>query len=156
MIFQSKYSYDSTNISGMAFDQAHEDATGYPVASMTLQQFKDEADINMLLARFAQTGSYYDPASIAANASSRQAMYGDYSDLPTYQEAQQIVIESEAMFDALPSSIRARFGNDPANLLDFVNNPDNVDEAIKLGLLSAPALEEEPINPVPETPQVAE
>jgi phage internal scaffolding protein len=39
------------------------------------------------------------------------------------------------MFNDLPSSIRSRFGNDPAAFLDFVNDEGNADEMIKLGLI---------------------
>lgn len=154
MDFQSKYSV--LPHPGIAFDEAYSIAKGVDVESKTLQQFKDEADINVLLARFAATGSYYDPASVSATAT-RMPQYGDYSDLPSYQEAQQIVLESEALFDALPSALRDRFGNDPANLLDFINNPDNVDEAIQLGILTkSESVVEDSINPVPDEVQVAE
>jgi hypothetical protein len=36
---------------------------------------------------------------------------------------------------ALPADVRARFENDPANLLDFMVNPANNAECIKLGLI---------------------
>lgn len=154
MAFQSKYSVQK--FSGLSFDEDHAKLYDVDVNSKTLQQFKDEADINVLLARFSATGSYYDPATVSASTM-RSPQYGDYSDLPTYQEAQQIVLESEALFDALPSALRDRFGNDPANLLDFINNPDNVDEAIKLGILSkTDPVVEESVNPVPDEVQVAE
>ena len=37
---------------------------------------------------------------------------------------------------ALPAQIRSRFENDPAKLIDFLDNSENLDEAIKLGLVS--------------------
>jgi phage internal scaffolding protein len=47
---------------------------------------------------------------------------------------------------ALPAQIRSRFDNDPAKLIDFLENEQNHDEAIKLGL----------VNPPGEMPQVVE
>ena len=38
---------------------------------------------------------------------------------------------------ALPSDVRSRFGNNPAELLDFLNDNSNYDEAIRLGLIHA-------------------
>jgi len=39
---------------------------------------------------------------------------------------------------SLPSKIRDRFGNDPSQLLSFLADSSNKDEAISLGLVSAP------------------
>ena len=41
----------------------------------------------------------------------------------------------------LPSSLRSRFGNDPAAYLDFVSNEENKPEMAKLGLLTPEAEE---------------
>jgi len=38
----------------------------------------------------------------------------------------------------LPADLRARFDNDPAQLIQFLENSDNKDEAIKLGLVNKP------------------
>jgi phage internal scaffolding protein len=43
---------------------------------------------------------------------------------------------AEDEFDALPAQIRARFENEPANLIDFLSNEQNRDEAEKLGLVN--------------------
>ena len=44
------------------------------------------------------------------------------------------------MFDNLPSDVRNRFNNNPAQLLDFVADPENKEEAIELGLLPKPEI----------------
>lgn len=108
--------------------------------TMTQQQFKDESDINNLVDRFLRTGEI--PPVDA------RAMYGDFVDSPqSYQEALDAVFEAQAGFDALPSKVRQRFNNDPAELLAFLQDSANLDEAIKLGLVEKP----EPAQPVQTT-----
>jgi hypothetical protein len=66
------------------------------------------------------------------------------------------------MFMSLPAKIRSRFQNDPGAFLDFVQNPENRDEMIELGLAKAqprapvePEAEPSP-SEVPEDPQEPE
>jgi phage internal scaffolding protein len=100
--------------------------------SMTKQSFRDECNINTIMARYEKTGVLVDPLQM------RQVkpLFDDFSNIPDYQEAQNAIIEAENLFNALPSSIRKRFGNDPALLLDFMSDPDNYDEAVRLGIVS--------------------
>ena len=55
---------------------------------------------------------------------------------------QNKVAKATQAFMALPVAIRTRFGNDVVNLLEFIDDPRNIDEARKLGLLK-PASKEE-------------
>ena len=65
-------------------------------------------------------------------------------------DAQNFVIEAGEMFDALPSRIRKRFNNSPAQLLEFLADTANVSEAISLGLISAPVEPEPQSKPEPQ------
>lgn len=101
-----------------------------PGSSLTKQYFRDECDVNVLMARYLETGVLdgRDPAS---------ARYFDCTELQSidYQSAMNFVIEAQSLFGTLPASVRARFGNDPAQVLAFVDDPSNLDECIRLGLL---------------------
>lgn len=109
--------------------------------TLTQQQFKDEADINNLVDRFLRTGEI--PPVDA------RAMYGDFVDAPqSYQEALDAVFAAQEGFDALPSKTRQRFNNDPLELLSFLADPANVEEAIDLGLMEP---KPEPASPVQTT-----
>ena len=44
---------------------------------------------------------------------SRVPQFGDYSDMPSYQEAQNVIVAANNAFGHLSSKIRERFGNDP-------------------------------------------
>lgn len=101
--------------------------------SMTCQEFKDECDINTLVTMPNYGINPLKPPT-------RIPSYGDFTDerLLNFQESQNILAEATQLFEALPSVVRERFSNDPAKLIDFVNNKDNMDEAKKLGLLNTP------------------
>jgi phage internal scaffolding protein len=101
--------------------------------SLAQQHFKDECDINNILRQFNITGLLPE-----APLSPR---YGDFSGIGDYQSALNAVIEAEDQFMALPASLRARFENDPAHLIDFLSNENNRSEAEKLGLLESPKAE---------------
>lgn len=107
--------------------------------SQTLQSFKDDADINCIIARFENTGVLVDPTVPV----SRVPQFGDFSDMPSYQEAQNVIVAANNAFSNLPSKIRERFGNDPAAYFKFVQNlkkgSDDYDEAVRLGIIDKPA-----------------
>jgi phage internal scaffolding protein len=105
--------------------------------SMTQQQFKDEADINNIMARYQKTGVLVDPLT----QTTRKPMFDDFSELGDFRDHQQAVIDAQEMFMDLPSRLRARFGNDPAELLQWLSRPENKEEAIELGLFSKPSAE---------------
>ena len=127
MNFNSRYSVTGQK-PGVKFTQP----------SVTLQSFKDDADINCIIARYENTGVLVDPSVPV----SRTPNFGDFSDLPTYQEAQNVIIAAKNAFDSLASKIRERFNNDPAAYFDFVRSlqkgSEAYDEAIRLGIVNKP------------------
>lgn len=127
MKFRSRYSVTGEK-PGITFDQP----------SQTLQSFKDEADINCIIARFENTGVLVDPTVPV----SRVPQFGDYSEMPSYQEAQNVIVAANNAFNDLSAKIRERFGNDPAAYFDFVRNlkegSDDYAEAIRLGIIDKP------------------
>lgn len=64
--------------------------------------------------------------------------YGDVGEVPDLGTALRIVNEAKERFDTLPVAIRNRFRNSPAELWDFVQDENNYDEALKLGILKKP------------------
>lgn len=75
-------------------------------------------------------------AYIAARAQYRQEILGhDFSQEPNLQEAKNIILRSRQEFDSLPDDIRLSFKNH-LEFLKFIDNPENVDKMIKLGILT--------------------
>jgi len=95
----------------------------------TRQSFKEECDINNILARYQTSG-------ILDFAQKHEPQYADVSAID-YQESMLKVAQAKSMFNDMPSSLRARFKNDPAQMLDFLQNPANRAEAETLGLVNA-------------------
>nr|WAE43869.1 MAG: internal scaffolding protein [Microviridae sp.] len=106
--------------------------------SRTHQSFKDECNINNIVRKYKKTG-------VLTHVTSAVAQQGDFCDVPTFHEAMNIVASAQQHFDQLPSLVRKRFSNDPAQFLDFVGDASNLDEMRSLGLLNP----EISIPPVP-------
>jgi len=85
------------------------------------------------------------------------AQYGDVSNVPDYLTAVSVVQRADEMFRALPSVLRSRFDNSPAQYLKFVSDPKNRDEAIALGMCKADAVPSPaPGSPGPTNPKPAD
>jgi phage internal scaffolding protein len=95
--------------------------------SLTQQQFKDECDINNIIRNYTQTGEL--------PLSNRVGQFLDVSHITDYQTALHTVMEAEQAFLQIPANIRTRFENSPQQLVDFLYDSKNKDEAIKLGLI---------------------
>lgn len=98
--------------------------------SKTKQSFKDECDINRIMARYAATGTL-------DFVNKREAQFMDVSEID-FQNAMEVVTQSRQAFMTLPAVVRNRFNNDPGQLLGFLGDESNLEEAIKLGLINKP------------------
>lgn len=99
--------------------------------TLTQQHFAEEVDINNIVSRALKTGLLGDPMSIGT----RQAIFTDVASIGDYQSNLNKIIAAQNAFMELPADLRSRFNNDPANLLAFLSDVNNKDEAIKLGLI---------------------
>ena len=95
--------------------------------SLTKSEFKDECDINNVVSRALRTG--------ILPGVDKEALYGDFSEITDFATAQVKIAEAKQSFEQLPSDIKEQFDNDVTKLLDWIDNPDNEEEAKKLGLL---------------------
>lgn len=111
----------------------------------TKQSFKDESDINNIMARYNKTG-------VLEYTARYQPRYADVTGADFTSSMQKVAL-AKSMFNALPAFVRDRFSNDPARFLEFVQNPANEAEAIELGLLKKGA--ESPPQPA-DAPASAE
>lgn len=117
----------------------------FSLPSKAVQDFKDEADINHLVNRFSETGSFYDPLSVNR---ARVPVFADVSFIPSdFLEAKALVDDAKARFDSLPSSVRDRFKNDPYALLAFLQDKKNRSEAEELGLVDKISITPPPTEP---------
>lgn len=116
--------YGPQFVVGISFD-AKED--------LAQQSFKDECDINTIMARYMKTGEM--------PAGHRPPRYEDLTRAVDYHAAMNMLHAAESMFSALPAKIRERFSNDPAEYLAAIEEAHDPaatalrDELIDLGLL---------------------
>lgn len=110
----------------------------------TKASMAEECNINKIMAKYQKFGTL--PPS---NDTGR---FGDFTKVGDYHSAMNAVVEAQQQFMELPSSLRKRFANDPALLLEFLSDPDNYDEAVRLGLVTVP----EQNGEVPEEPEIEE
>lgn len=94
-------------------------------AGRTKQSFKDEADINVLMGRYLETGIF--PVAEA------EPVYADVTGYDFLQSQLQVA-QVKGIFSQMPSSVRERFQNNPAVMLEFMADPANHAEAVKLGI----------------------
>lgn len=105
--------------------------------SMTDSQWAPQTDVNQIMARYKKTGQVTHLAKI-------QGSYADVSSIPDLATALNQVTKAQQTFDLLPAELRSRFGNSPVNMVEFLKDSKNRDEAIKLGLIPKPAPAEKP------------
>jgi len=111
--------------------------------SLAKQSFKDECDINRIMARYQSTG-------LLPNVNELPAQYLDVTEMD-FQSHQNFIAGANSMFHELPSAIRARFSNNPGEFLDFCSHEKNRPELAEMGLLRPIA---EPVIPNP-TPNLS-
>lgn len=132
-VVRHAYGYDGAEYDAGVNCLEHETEDGEVIStpSLTRQADADDCDINVMMARYQATG-------IEPRVNPRQPQWGDFTDVPSYQEALAMVQQAKDDFEGLPAEVRARFGNDPAGMLEFLSDEANREEAIKLGLVMPP------------------
>lgn len=99
-----------------------------PGFGRTKQSFKDDSDINNIVARFKKTG-------VMDFAARNEPRYGDAVSGTDFQTAMNVIAQAKSMFAELPAGLRGKFENDPAKFLDFVHDEENEAQMRELGLL---------------------
>lgn len=122
--------------------------------SKALQQFKDECDINNLVARYHQTGTFYNALDCAGRVA-RMPEFGDFSEMGDFREQQERILHVYEAFQGLPSHIRERFNNNPAFFVEFVGNEKNFEACCEMGIFEKPVKVQETPPPV-ESPVVGD
>mgnify|MGYP000650398120 CR=1 FL=1 len=116
--------------------------------SQAIQSEKEGTTIDYYLRKYASTGVLGDPES------AMNMQFGDFTDAPDFETAQNRVVQASRYFDNLPAKLRERFGNDVREMMAFLSKEENHAEAVKLGLLEAVASPSDPAVVPPVDPVV--
>jgi len=101
--------------------------------SKTQKHFAKAMNINVIMAKYDKTGTI-DPTLIRNGV----PCYGDFTKLKDLQTALEVVNTASEAWERLPGETKIKFKQDPLELISFVDDPKNKDEAIKLGLIPKP------------------
>jgi len=109
--------------------------------SLTEQAHEGSTNINKIISRAKRTGMLPNRGN--------PGFYGDFTNAVDFHTAQNKIIHAKEQFLTLPAAIRKRFDNDPGELLNFLSDESNIDEAMELGIIPrpAPAQSEGPSEP---------
>ena len=113
----------------------------------TMQEFKDECDINTIMHKYTRDG-------LVDHVREHEGKYGDFTAVVDYHTAMNITVEAREMFMTLPADLRSEFDNDPGKFLDFANDPENEEKMREMGLLPHDAVSqpESELDPPPADP----
>ena len=62
-------------------------------------------------------------------------VYGDFSSVPTLEEAHEAVNKAAEQFYALPAEVRKEMDNDPSKMEIWLSDEANKDKALSFGLI---------------------
>lgn len=100
----------------------------------TEQAHKKECDINNIIKKYDKTG-------LITHVSKIEAKFGDLTGRD-FKVMSDKVAQMNSAFELLPVEIKKEFEQSPAKLLEFMENPDNRERAIELGLIDRDWTEE--------------
>lgn len=113
--------------------------------SKAKQEFGVESDINVIMKRYITTGQ------LPMWVQNAQPVFADVSEIGDFADVLRRVTAAKEAFAQLPAHVRSRFQNQPEQLVEFLQDPGNRDEAVKLGLVPAPPVVQpkaaEPVKP---------
>ena len=95
--------------------------------SKTIQSEREACDINAIVRRYASTGQL-------EHITQAQPRYGDFTSVEDYLSVLTRVKAAEEGFRMLPAELRDRCGNDPAEFVAYLKDPENAAELRTVGL----------------------
>jgi len=110
--------------------------------SRTQQHMLKETEMSHKVNQYMRTGVLGNPQN------NRKPIYADFSSID-FMEMRNAIADIQQEFASLPARLRGRFQNDPHQLVRFVENPANYEEAMRLGLLprAEPEIQSNPTGP---------
>lgn len=116
----------------------------FTMPSLASQDEKDETDINYIVNKYAD--GYKGIMTLDLGDSSQYAylQFGDATLPGDYSTALELVSGVREEFYSLPASVRAKFGHDPMNFINRLNDPATLEYLQQQGLYSSKYTFDEP------------
>lgn len=111
------------------YDQPPSPGYESDLPSLTIQSAREEADINAIMLRYAKTGVISDDV-----ISRRAGVFADVGKFGDYGTLLEAVCSVQEEFEALKPEIREKFNNSPEELINWLQDSANYEEAVRYGL----------------------
>lgn len=92
----------------------------------TQQNFKEECDINTIVDRFLTAGEIPQSTPFPQQ--------DEFLETFDFQSSMNVLRKAEESFMQLNAKVRARFNNNPQQFMEFMHDPANAEEMVKLKL----------------------
>lgn len=109
----------------------------FTMPSLTVQDEKDETDINYIVNKYADGQKGITTLNLGDSSQYAYLQFGDATLPGDYSTALELVSGVREEFYSLPAYVRAKFGHDPMNFINQLNNPETLDYLQREGLFGS-------------------
>lgn len=106
----------------------------FTMPSLTVQDEKDETDINYIVNKYADGQKGIATLDLGDSSQYAYLQFGDATLPSDYSTALELVSGVREEFYSLPAYVRAKFGHDPMNFINQLNNPETLEYLQQQGL----------------------
>ena len=116
----------------------------FTMPSLTVQDEKDETDINYIVNKYADGQKGIATLDLGDSSQYAFLQFGDATLPGDYSTALELVSGVREEFYSLPAYVRAKFGHDPMNFINQLNNPETLEYLKQQGLYGRNYTSDEP------------
>lgn len=106
----------------------------FTMPSLTVQDEKDETDINYIVNKYADGQKGIMTLDLGDSSQYAYLQFGDATLPGDYSTALELVSGVREEFYSLPAYVRAKFGHDPMNFINRLNDPATLEYLQREGL----------------------
>lgn len=106
----------------------------FTMPSLTVQDEKEESDINYIVNKYADGQKGVFTLDLGDSSQYAFLQFGDATLPGDYSTALELVSGVREEFYSLPAYVRAKFGHDPMNFINQLNNPATLEYLRREGL----------------------
>lgn len=106
----------------------------FTMPSLTVQDEKEESDINYIVNRYADGQKGVFTLDLGDSSQYAFLQFGDATLPGDYSTALELVSGVREEFYSLPAKVRAKFGHDPMNFISQLNDPETLEYLQREGL----------------------
>lgn len=116
----------------------------FTMPSLTLQDEKDETDINYIVNKYADGQKGIMTLDLGDSSQYAYLQFGDATLPGDYSTALELVSGVREEFYSLPAYVRAKFDHDPLNFINHLNDPATLKYLSQQGLFDSKHIFDEP------------